>query len=150
MKKRFAAPAEVAAWARSLNFSGFSIIMVLLLVMGVLIVAPGIATLIDQRRQIAQLEESVQQHSETVEQVEAARDRWKDPAYIRAQARNRLFFVMPGETQLSVIDDIVISEVEQRTTSNELATVNHDWLKSLAGSVLTAGTTTDELNELTK
>lgn len=149
MKKPLA-PAEIAAWVRSLNFSGFSIIMVLLLVMGVMIVAPGVATLLDQRRQIAQLEASVREHSETVDEVEAARDRWKDPAYIRAQARDRLFFVMPGETQLSIIDDVVITEAAQRNPSDQLTEASQDWLKSLAGSVLMAGTTAAPAEELSR
>lgn len=144
------APAEITAWVRSLNFSGFSIIMVLLLVMGVMVVAPGVATLVDQRRQIAQLEQSVREHSQAVDDVEAARDRWKDPAYIRAQARDRLFFVMPGETQLSVIDDVVITEGGEKKLSDQLAEASQDWLKTLAGSVLTAGTTSAPAEELNK
>lgn len=153
--EKFKAPrslsrAEITSWARSLNFSSFSIIMVLLLVLGVLILSPGISTVIDQRRQIAELKQSVQQHTETVEEIEAERDRWKDPAYVRAEARDRLFFVMPGETQLSVISDIAIAETVQRTASATLTATRHNWLQTLAASVMSAGVTDATPEELSK
>lgn len=124
--------------------------MVLLLVLGVLILSPGISTLIDQRRQIAELEASVKQRSESVDAIDAERDRWKDPAYVRAQARDRLFFVMPGETQMSVIDDLVIPEPAQKKASDTLAAVQHDWLRSLSTSVITSGVTTATPEEIAK
>lgn len=134
-------PAELASWARSLNVSSFSIIMVFLLVLGVAILSPGVSTLIEQRRTIAELEASVEQGTEEVAAIEAERDKWKDPAFIRAQARDRLFFVMPGETQLSVIEDVVILEVEQVDTSATLSEQKRDWLTELSRSLLTAGLT---------
>lgn len=124
--------------------------MVLLLVLGVLILSPGVSTLIDQRRQIAELEASVKQHSESVDEIDAERDRWKDPAYVRAEARDRLFFVMPGETQMSVIDDLVISEPVQRQASAKLSVVKHNWLQAVSTSVITSGVTQAAPEELTK
>ncbi len=115
--------------------------MVLLVGMGVLVLSPGISTLIDQRRQIAELEASVKASNKAVKEIEAERDRWKDPAFVRAQARDRLFFVMPGETQLSVIQDIEIPASVKKTSSTQLTTVKQDWLKNIAGSLLSAGTT---------
>lgn len=124
--------------------------MLLLLVLGVLILSPGISTLIDQRRQIAELEASVKEHSQSVDEIDAERDRWKDPAYVRAQARDRLFFVMPGETQMSVIDDLVIPEPAQKKASDKLAAVQHDWLRSLSTSLITSGVTTATPEEIAK
>jgi cell division protein FtsB len=142
-------PAEMASWARSLNISSFSIIMVFLLVLGVVILSPGISTLIEQRRTIAELEESVRQRTAEVEVIEAERDRWKDPAFIRAQARDRLFFVMPGETQLSVIDDVVIAETVQQDAVATLTEQRRDWLTELSKSLLTAGLTPAPASEST-
>lgn len=124
--------------------------MVLLLVLGVLILSPGVSTLIDQRRQIAELEASVKQYSQAVDEIDAERDRWKDPAYVRAQARDRLFFVMPGETQLSVIDDLIITEPIQKAASDKLAAVQHDWLRTLSMSVISSGVTTATPEEIAK
>lgn len=134
-------PAELTAWARSLNISSFSIIMVALLVFGVLILSPGITTLIEQRRKIAELEQSVVESTAAVEQIEAERDRWRDPAFIRSQARDRLFFVMPGEIQLSVIDDVEIVEPTQRDAVASVTQRDRNWIRSIAQSMFTAGLT---------
>ncbi len=123
--------------------------MVFLLVLGVVILSPGISTLIEQRRTIAELEESVRQRTAEVEVIEAERDRWKDPAFIRAQARDRLFFVMPGETQLSVIDDVVIAETVQQDAVATLTEQRRDWLTELSKSLLTAGLTPAPASEST-
>jgi len=142
-------PAEMAAWARSLNISSFSLIMVFLLVLGVVILSPGVTTLIEQRRIIAELEQSVRDRTSEVEAIEAERDRWKDPSFIRAQARDRLFFVMPGETQLSVIDDLIIVETEQQDTVATLTEQRRDWLAEISKSLLIAGLTSAPVKELT-
>jgi cell division protein FtsB len=38
-----------------------------------------------------------------VSQLQAAQQRWSDPSYVRAQARERLHFVMPGEVGYVVV-----------------------------------------------
>lgn len=124
--------------------------MVVLLILAVLILSPGVSTLIEQRRNIAELEASVRVKTDAVKQVDAERARWKDPAYVRAQARDRLFFVMPGETQLSVIDDVVIAQTKQRKATQKLTEAKHDWLRSLSTSLVTAGVTQATPEELTK
>lgn len=134
--------AELTAWAKSLNFSAFTLGMIALIIAGAVMLSPGISTLVDQRRQIAELTESVRIHQEAVDEIDAERGRWKDPAYIRSQARDRLFFVMPGETQLAVINDVVIPAGATPPPTAELRTAEHNWLRAVTGSVLTAGTTT--------
>jgi len=51
-----------------------------------------------QRAEIAQMREQVRRQEQRVAELQAERDRWSDPAYIRAQARKRLHFCMPDET----------------------------------------------------
>lgn len=147
MAKR-AAGAEFTAWVRSLNFSFFTVGIVVLVIVGVWMLSPGVTTLVEQRREIAELNQSVKLHREAVDEIEAERVRWQDPAYIRAQARDRLFYVMPGETQLSVIQDVVIPVTDTPEASPELRAAESDWLRGLVGSVLVAGTTTAEPDEL--
>jgi cell division protein FtsB len=53
---------------------------------------------IAQRSQIAQQRRQAQQVRDRVEQLREQKARWADPAYVRAQARAQLHFVMPGET----------------------------------------------------
>jgi cell division protein FtsL len=57
-----------------------------------------------QRSQIASTRESLAAARERVAALEAANRRWADPGYIKAQARVRLHFVVPGETAYVVVD----------------------------------------------
>lgn len=57
----------------------------------------------------AELEASLAANAE----LENERNRWDDPKYVIAQARERLTFVFPGETPYRVIDpDSVVEEPE--------------------------------------
>ncbi|KAM9864065.1 septum formation initiator family protein [Leucobacter sp. BZR 635] len=132
--------ADIAAWVASLRSSVFTVVVVVSVIAGALILSPNISTYVQQQREIAQLRESVKQHREAVEQIDAERSRWKDPAYVRAQARDRLSYVLPGETQLSVISDVVLPVESQEKTHAELTRVERNWAKDLLASVVTSGT----------
>lgn len=130
---------DIAAWVASLRFSGFTVLVVVSVIAGGLILSPSISTFVQQRREISQLRESVRQHRASVEQIDAERAQWKDASYVRAQARDRLSYVMPGETQLSVISDIVFPTESDEVTSPELTQVERNWEKDLATSVIASG-----------
>lgn len=57
-----------------------------------------------QRAQISALQHQLTASQRSVDQAKIDLERWRDPAYIKAQARARLHFVMPGETEYIVID----------------------------------------------
>lgn len=70
-----------------------------------LFLAPPIKNYFTQRAQISALESQL---SSDYAALEAARQElmlWKDPEYIKSQARERLHFVMPGERQYIVIGE---------------------------------------------
>ncbi|MFC5338727.1 septum formation initiator family protein [Leucobacter denitrificans] len=135
---------DLAAWAQSLRFSGFTVIVVVSVIGGALILSPNISTFVQQRREISQLRESVRQHREAVEAIDAERAQWRDPAYVRAQARDRLSYVLPGETQLSIIADIVLPAESDEETSADLTQVERNWAKDLATSLIAAGSAVPE------
>lgn len=132
--------ADIATWVASLRFSVFTAVVVVSVIAGALILSPNISTFVQQQREISQLRESVRQHREAVEQIDAERSRWKDPAYVRAQARDRLSYVLPGETQLSIISDVVLPVESEEETSAELTRVERNWAKDLVASVVASGT----------
>lgn len=132
--------ADIAAWAASLRFSVFTVVVVVSVIAGAFILSPNISTFVQQQREITQLRESVRQHREAVEKIDAERSRWKDPAYVRAQARDRLSYVLPGETQLSIISDVVLPVESREQTSKDLTHVERNWAKDLVGSVIASGT----------
>lgn len=57
-----------------------------------------------QRAQISALQHQLSASQVRVQEARTELERWRDPAYIKTQARARLHFVMPGETQYIVID----------------------------------------------
>ena len=85
-----------------LNSSWVSLISVI--VLGTFIVSQDVQTYLDQRREIVEMEQSIAQAEAAVEEMQAERDRWQDPVYIRSQARDRLYYVLPGEVSYLVMD----------------------------------------------
>ncbi len=68
--------------------------------------------------------------------------RWEDPAYIEAEARDRLFFMYPGESTYLVIDDTGATlEVEQTPITDQILTTRVDWVRGLLSSIYSAGLT---------
>ena len=90
----------------------------------------------DQRAQISALQHQLSASQRLVEQAKIELERWRDPAYIKAQARARLHFVMPGETEYIVIDS---SKTKTVTSSSvEIATnlpAQAAWYQRLISSV---------------
>lgn len=59
---------------------------------------------VDQRQQMSQAKAAIASSQEHISQLENEQQRWNDPDYVRAQARSRLGWVMPGETGYQVVD----------------------------------------------
>ncbi|GAB3390474.1 hypothetical protein GCM10027568_14560 [Humibacter soli] len=140
-----------AKWLRGIRFSWFSFVMLGLVVMGVLVIAPTLHLYIDQRHEIAALEKSNSDTAGKVSNLTKQQSDWQNPDYIRTQARDRLLFVMPGETSYLVIDDRPPAPKKKAAdVSTDIQTTKSDWLDSLAGSFLTAGLTDQTADQLTK
>lgn len=58
-----------------------------------------------QESQIAQLEADQTTQRKVISDKTEELAKWQDPAYIEAQAREKLFYVRPGETPLLVVND---------------------------------------------
>lgn len=79
-------------------------------VLGVLVILVAILAIpakewISQRARIAELTDQLATRNATVSELETRMRQWNDPAYIEAQARERLHFVKPGEVGYVVIPD---------------------------------------------
>lgn len=122
---------------------GFTLVMLGLLVIAVMVLAPTLRSVIEQRQQLADLQASVDRRQKTVDELREQRARWDDPSYIRAQARDRLLYVMPGETSYLVIDDRApsVAPTDPSPISSEVQKTRSDWAQNLLGSIVTAGTT---------
>jgi cell division protein FtsB len=144
-------PADSAPqrWLTNIRFSTFTIMMLVLIVLAVIVLAPSLKLLIEQNAQIAGLERSVARQKTHVTSLDGQVARWSDPAYIEAQARNRLLFVFPGEYSYLVIPD---SSTAAATDASPISThIQHtqvDWVASITASLLNAGLSTATKSQL--
>lgn len=96
---------------------------------------PTVNSYVAQRQQLAQLRAQVAQQEQDVEALRAQVARWDDPAYVAAQARERLLFAMPGETQYRLTDtsgrDVPLTEEQQSAAAAEQG----EWYSTLWTSV---------------
>lgn len=138
----FAEPSAAGRWLRGIHFSAFSLVMMGVLVLAVVILAPTLQAFLAQREQIADQQKAVDALAAQVDDLKAERARWNDPSYIRAQARDRLYYVMPGEVSYLVIDDRPpVAQQEEAPVSSKLQKTQTDWVGSLFGSFMGAGLT---------
>lgn len=78
---------------------------VLALVFGLLVLtlAVPVRSWFAQRAEISGLEANVASARERVAELQILQERWTDPAFVVAEARRRLHFVMPGEVGYTTI-----------------------------------------------
>ena len=132
---------DVREWATGIRLSAFSVIMLSLVVLGAWVLVPTLGTVIDQRQKIAALEASVQVSEGEIDDLIAERERWNDPAYITTQARERLYYVKPGEVVYLIDNDLDPSALprEQEPVSDTLEEKPADWMPQLLRTVVSAG-----------
>jgi cell division protein FtsB len=136
-----ASEAARAGWLSGIRFSGFSLIMMGVLVLAVVVLAPTIAAFAAQRQQIAELRAAVSAQEDEVQRLHDERERWNDETFIMTQARERLYYVMPGEVSYLVIDDRTEAAKADAAdeVSAEVTESKGDWMRTLLDSVMTAG-----------
>ena len=131
-----------ATWLRSIRLSGFTIAALTLIVLTVVVLAPSLRILVEQRQEITALTADVAEQQEAVDELEGQRARWDDPSYIQSLARERLDYVYPGEFSFLVIDDgMTVTAPDGLPISEEIQTTEVDWIGSMLSSVFTAGLT---------
>jgi cell division protein FtsB len=130
-----------AGWLRGIRFSGFSLIMMGVLVLAVVVLAPTIAAFVQQRQHIAELRAAVSAQEEEVQRLRDERERWNDETFIMTKARERLYYVMPGEVSYLVIDDRSEAAKADATAevSADVTESKGDWMRTMLDSVMIAG-----------
>lgn len=132
---------DVREWASGIRLSAFSVIMLSLVVLGAWVLVPTLGTFIDQRQKIAALEASVQVSEDQIDALITERERWSDPAYITTQARERLYYVKPGEVVYLIDNDLDPSALprEQEPVSDTLEEKPADWMPQLLRTLVSTG-----------
>ena len=100
-----------------------------------LVLAPPIQNYFTQRAQINSLRAQVDGDRAALEAARLELIRWQDPEYVKAQARERLHFVMPGERQYIVTGT---PNGEGEVTTNKVADQLEDgapWYTRMIASI---------------
>ncbi|MEV7345720.1 septum formation initiator family protein [Streptomyces sp. NPDC093544] len=90
--------------ARRSRLTGRAALLALVLCSLVVALAYPIRQYVSQRAEVSDLVRQREQARARVEQLRDLKARWQDDAYAEQQIRDRLHYVMPGETGYIVID----------------------------------------------
>ncbi|MGI5375985.1 FtsB family cell division protein [Streptomyces sp. CA-251387] len=90
--------------ARRSRLTGRAALLALVVCSMVVALAYPIRQYVSQRAEIADLQRQKEEAARRVEQLRDLKARWQDDAYAEQQIRERLHYVMPGETGYIVID----------------------------------------------
>lgn len=132
-----------AARAHTISFGGLEIsvrVLAVLILVGLVLVmvVPSLYQWWQQDQQYREISAQVTQAEQKNAQMQEQLDLWKDPTYIASQARERLGYAKPGETQYSVVDpdNDQQSGGEASTTTNEGPAL--PWVEVLSASLAQA------------
>ena len=102
--RRRAAAAGVRAGVRP-RLTGRAAVLVLVLAVLTGQLRLLAAAYLQQRQHIAELKAQIAQREADIDGLEREKGRWRDPAYVQSQARERFGYVMPGETSYVVLGE---------------------------------------------
>lgn len=88
---------------RGLRLTQRALILLVVVVLLLISYATTLRVYFDQQHQIAQTRQQIAEHQQSISALQGEVQRWNDPAYVEAQARERLGWVLPGETGFRVI-----------------------------------------------
>ena len=100
-----------------------------------LTIAPPIKHYFTQRAQISALKSQVASNNQALEQARKDLLMWRDPEYIKSQARERLHFVLPGERQYIVTDSEGQYTQESGTTVASKIPDGQPWYARMIASI---------------
>ncbi|MEU3738620.1 septum formation initiator family protein [Streptomyces sp. NPDC032198] len=90
--------------ARRSRLTGRAALLALVLCSLVVALAYPIRQYVSQRAEIADQRKEQAERRENVERLKDEKARWRDDAYAEQRVRDRLHYVMPGETGFTVVD----------------------------------------------
>ena len=118
------------------RFTGRAAILALVLCSLVAALAYPTRQFIAQRSQIAQQRAAAEQAQAQVDELRREQARWQDPAFVTAQARERLHYGFPGETPFASVDPSPDPSASASARAQALAgAANQPWYDNLFESL---------------
>ncbi len=125
---------------RGLNFNkrrgqSRALTLAIILFLMALTIAPPIKHYFTQRAQISALKSQVESNNAALEQARKDLLLWRDPEFIKSQARERLHFILPGERQYIVTDSEGQYTQESGTTVANKIPDGQPWYARMIASI---------------
>jgi cell division protein FtsB len=92
-----------------------------------------------QRAQINALQTQVAANRQALDDARKELELWNDPNYIKSQARARLHFVLPGERQYILTNDVTLEGSDKSNTVASNVPAGVPWYTRLIATVTEAG-----------
>jgi len=112
------------------SFTGRALILALVAATLLVTLAVPVRAWFAQRAEIAGLRSDVAEAQERVAALEVEKERWEDPAFVAAEARRRLHFVLPGE-----VGYVTLGSEESLTADGQPVGPDQPWYSALWGAV---------------
>ena len=97
-------PAAPSADERRPRLTGRAAVLILVLSVLAVSYASSLRAYLQQKHDIDQTKVEIAQTTASIESLEREKQRWQDPAFVQAQARERFGYLMPGEKSYVVLD----------------------------------------------
>jgi cell division protein FtsB len=132
------APPEGSARSRT-SLTGRAAVLALVVCLLAISLAYPLREYLAQRGEIGTIRAQVAHQQRSVAALRAEQKRWQDPAYVERQARQRLHFVMPGETSYVVLEPDEAPAPDGVVSSAPRPVVHRPWFSDLWRTVEVAG-----------
>jgi cell division protein FtsB len=145
--------ADTREWLSSIDWNARTATLLVMIVIGVFTLAPSVQNWFTYQQKIADMRTQVQQTKDALAQMKTDLKRWDDPVYVRTQARQRLYYVLPGEISYLVMDAGTVDLSDTSGTvgavladrrnnlevSKSITSTKDNWVDEIIGSVVRAG-----------
>ena len=115
------------------------LVLVVVLLLAFVVVLPSLRGYLSQRAQYDAVVQQVAEAKATATALEDELARWQDDEYVRSQARERLSYVMPGETTYVVIGAEQFEDTQTGGTPGTAGVEHPPWFQLLRESTRVAG-----------
>jgi cell division protein FtsB len=103
-----------------------------------LAIAPPVQHYFSQRAEISAVNAQIKASNAAVTEARKELELWRDPEYVKSQARARLHFVLPGERQY-IVTDATTQAAENETDIANNIPVGLPWYNRLIVSITETG-----------
>ena len=140
-RKRISLRKSLEGFAEKRGISTRLLILFIVLFAVAVTLAPPTQHYFAQRAQISALEADVESNKKKLLEARAELQRWRDPDYVRDQARERLHFVLPGERQYIIlgVTPQVDGSAQTAAPINQQFPIGVPWYSRVISSITSVG-----------